>query len=157
MTSLFGGSKSSSKNKAYDYLMGAFSPTVSQGTGAFGSIADLLGQNGGTIGENGIGTGAAGQGFSNYLNSTGYNFMRDQGSQAITNNNAAKGLLNSGSTLKALSNYGQNMGANYFQNYLSNLAGLGSAGLQAGGLIGNAGQVSKSKSSNGIFNSLSLI
>lgn len=59
--------------------------------------------------------------FQNYLNSTGYKFQLQQGQDAINSNSAAKGLLNSGATAKALTSYGQNLGSNYFNTYLGQL------------------------------------
>ena len=89
---------------------------------------------------------AAKTAFANYLNSTGYNFQRQQGTQAITGSAAARGMLNSGGTAKALAAYGQNLGANYFQNYLNQLGGLNTqlqntanAGIGASNAVGQAG------------------
>ena len=118
-------------------------------------------QNANSMGQQLLGVAPMGQGtqnaFNNYLNSTGYNFMLGQGQQALTGSAAARGLLNSGATAKALTNYGQNLGSQYFNNYLnqlgasqsqsatnaqqylSNLSGLGNQGLQAGQMIGQAG------------------
>lgn len=62
--------------------------------------------------------------FDNYLQSTGYNFQRKQGQDAITTSNAARGLLNSGGTLKALEEYGQGLAANSFNNYLGQVGTL---------------------------------
>lgn len=70
--------------------------------------------------------------FKNYLNSTGYNFQLQQGTNAITGNAAAKGLLNSGATAKALTTYGQNLASTTFNNYLSQLgANAGQQGAAA--------------------------
>lgn len=142
VSSIFGGSQGSTKssNQGFNYLKGALSPQVGNATGASNDLAGLLGVGGNP---------AEGQaGFNNYLHSTGYNFMLDQGSKAVTDNNAAKGLLNSGSTLKALTNYGQNLGSQYYQNYLGDLSGLTQTGNQAAGIIGNAGQTSSSSQSS---------
>jgi len=89
--------------------------------------------------------------FKNYLNSTGYNFQLQQGSDAITGNAAAKGLLNSGATARALTSYGQNLGATMFNNYLSQLGGLnsmyagqvaqGQSAAQAVGAAGSSGGI----------------
>lgn len=68
-------------------------------------------------------------GFNNYLGSTGYNFQLKQGTDALLANAASKGLLNSGGTAKALTQYGQNLGGQYFNNYLSQ---LGNFNTQAG-------------------------
>lgn len=91
-------------------------------------------------------TAATGNAFKNYLGSTGYNFQLNQGQQAITTSNAAKGLLNSGGTAKALEEYGQGLGANYFNNYLSQVGNAGTQGANESTAgqnelttIGNAG------------------
>lgn len=67
-------------------------------------------------------------GFQNYLNSTGYQFAKNQGLGAINGNAAASGMLDSGATLKALNNYGQGLAAQRFDNYLAQLTGVGQAG-----------------------------
>lgn len=76
--------------------------------------------------------------FGKYLDSTGYQFQLGQGQKAITTSNAAKGLLNSGATLKALNNYGQGMAGNYFNNYLGQVNNVAQQGLTAGAAIGGA-------------------
>lgn len=78
-------------------------------------------------------------GFKNYLKSTGYNFALDQGSRAITGSAAARGLLNSGSTAKALTQYGQDTASKYFNDYLGQLGSVADRGLTASGQIGSAG------------------
>lgn len=79
-------------------------------------------------------------GFQNYLNSTGYNFRLGEGIRGITANNAQRGLLNSGATLKASQRYGQNLASGEFNNYLGQVGTVADRGLQAGGVIGNAAQ-----------------
>lgn len=85
-------------------------------------------------------------GFNNYLNSTGYQFALQQGAQALNANAASKGLLNSGGTAKALTAYGQGLGGQYFNNYLSQLGNFNTqasntatAGQNSLSTIGNAG------------------
>lgn len=95
--------------------------------------ADLLGLNGAA------GQAQSGPAFQNYLSSTGYRFQRDQGTAAITGNAASRGLLNSGSTAKALMGYGQGLASTGFDNYLSKVNGVSQQGLQATGQIGEAG------------------
>lgn len=139
--SLFGGStqksQSVSENKAFPYIQEAFSPFVATGQQANSSMADLLGLNG---------TPAQTQGFDNWRGSTGYNFGLNQGMNAITGSAAAKGLLNSGATARALSQFGQDYGATKFGDYMSQLQGMVNPAMQAGGLITNAGQTSQSQS-----------
>lgn len=88
--------------------------------------------------------------FQNYLNSTGYNFQLDQGSKAITSNAAAKGLLNSGATAKALTTYGQDLASTTFNNYLGQLGGLaGLQGQQANQGLGAAEAVGQAGTAGG--------
>lgn len=142
MGSLFGGggSTSTTKNVNNDLIKSLFtSPAGFTGT-AGNALASLFGLNGSQAGTDA---------FNNWYNSTAGNFGLQQGMQAINGNQAARGLLNSGSTLKALNQFGQNYGATQIQNYMSNLLGLGNLGLGAGSLITQAGLKSKSQSSPG--------
>lgn len=150
MSSIFGGSKSkqdsqntstqqsSSSNQAYPFLQQQYGGQINQGLGASNFMAQLLGL------PNSGDPSAANSAFDDYKNSTGYNFMMDSGRKAITGNAAANGLLDSGSTLKALNTYGQNTGSSFFNAYLDKLLGLSQQGLGAGGLISGAGQQSSS-------------
>lgn len=147
--SLFGGSSAASQaNEGYNYLSkdaanqgaqtsGAAAGTAQQGTQ--GQISALLGTNPG-------GVPAAQTGFNNYLNSTGYQFQQQQGDQALTGSAAAKGLVGSGGTAKALTQFGQGLAGQSFNNYLTNLQGLNTsqqntvnAGVTASGQVGQAG------------------
>ena len=88
--------------KIYTQNSANLAPFIQSGTGAQGTYNALLGINGTTPQQQA----QAQTGFNNYLNNFGYNAELQQGSQAITGNQAAKGLLGSGSTLKALQKYG---------------------------------------------------
>lgn len=142
LKSVFGGSssknKSSSGNNAFNFLMDALGGNVSTGSNAIETIANLLG-----IGS-GEGSGASDAAFNSYKNSTGFQNRLKTGSDAITGNAAAKGLLNSGSTLKGLDTFGQNLGSEEFNNYLKQVGGLASTGLNAAQIIGGAGQYGES-------------
>lgn len=148
MSSIFGGSKSKqqstatsqsqstqeSGNKAYDYIKDTYDPVAQGTTTNYNAIQALLG------GDN--------SGFNAYKNATGFDFLTNQGSRGITGNAAAGGLLRSGSTGKALVNYGNNMNQQFAGNYLDRLLGLVNAGTQAGSLISGAGQYSKGQSTS---------
>lgn len=131
------GSQSQSSNQAYGGLNTAFSPVLGQTAQSGDFISQLLGMQGDT---------GANDAFQKYLGSTGYNFALDQGTNAITSNNAAKGLLHSGATGKALEQYGQGLGGQYFNNYIQQLLGLGNQGIQAGQVLSGAGNTSSSSS-----------
>jgi hypothetical protein len=126
-------SQQASYNDAFPILQKAYSPQMEQGTQATDYIASLLGLHGNP---------AADDAFNGYKNSAGYNFLMDSGQKAIDSSAAAKGTLNSGATLKALSDYGQNTGSQFFGSYLDKLLGLSGQGLQAGSLLSGSGQKS---------------
>lgn len=151
MSSLLGGNSSSKQssqsttnifNKAYDSLSSSLNPVVGQAGNASHLINQLL---------TGTGGDAA---YKQYQDSTGFQNQLDTGVQAITNNAATSGLLNSGATLKAVNQYGQNLANQNFNNYLSQLFNLGNQGLQAGQVVSSAGgttnttSTSKGKSSS---------
>ena len=138
MSNFLGGhssSSGSSSNLNYGNSVNNLGGIAAQGQGAAANIAALLG-NGGSAAQQGA--------FNNFKNSSGYNFDLSQGSDAITGNAAASGLLNSGSTLKALSNYGQNTANNFLNQYLQNQSSLAGLGIQANNSINSAGQVNNS-------------
>lgn len=82
---------------------------------------------------------AARAAFENYLGSTGFDFRLNRSLDAITGNRAAGGSLNSGATLRALQERGQQLASQEFANYLGQLGGVAQRGLAAGGAIGGAG------------------
>lgn len=161
--SLLGGSSAKSNDlTGYNYLnanpankaaQGAVAPAVAGQTGALtgqSGVADTMNT---LLTSNGTNTPA----FQNYLNSTGYNFKMDQGQRAITGSAAAKGLLGSGSTAKALTTFGQGLAGDTFNNYLSQLrdtAGVYGSnatgyGAQAQTGVGAAGQVAANGTEGG--------
>jgi hypothetical protein len=96
-----------------------------------------------------LGLGGSGQqttALNNFANSGGMNFLKEQGQDMITSNQAAKGLLNSGDTLKASQQYGQGLASTYLNQFMQNLLGLGGLGLGAGGVMADAGRWSKAES-----------
>jgi hypothetical protein len=142
MSSIFGGSNEqrSSGNLAYQGLNTALTPQVNNSTSASNGLAALLGIGGDPAKQQ--------QAFSNWRNSTGYQFGLDQGSQAITQNAASRGLLDSGATAKALQTYGTNYANTQYGNYFNQLQGLTNSGNQAAGVLANAGQVSQGTSTS---------
>lgn len=134
---IFGGSKSKqtsdSYNQAYPYVQQQYGGVADNGVGANNMVKNLLG-----LGDSQAGADA----FNQYKNSAGYQATEHAGTDAITNSQAAKGLLGSGGTLKSISRFGTDLTNQYFNNYLDRLTGQSSQGLQAGALISGAGQVS---------------
>lgn len=75
------------------------------------------------------------QAYQNFLDSTGYKTNLNAGVDAVNSSQAAKGLLNSGATGKALTRFGQGLGASYFNNYIQQLMGASAQGIQAGSAV----------------------
>lgn len=69
----------------------------------------------------------------------GYQFRLSQGLQGVQQSQAANGLLNSGATLRALQNYGQNYASSEYANTFSRLAGLAGMGSQTAQYLGSQG------------------
>jgi hypothetical protein len=152
--------KSSSGNHAWNEIETYFQPTLGYTSSAGNMMASLLGVGPPTIGDkiggysSGDGTtygsgggtgGSGGQGsaLDNWANSGGMQFLREQGNRQINSNQAAKGLMNSGSTLTSLTKYGQGLGSTYLNQYMDQLGKLASIGLGSGNLMAQAGQWSK--------------
>lgn len=78
--------------------------------------------------------------FNAFANSAGMQFQLKQGENAIQNNYADKGALQSGAAMKALQSYGQSTALqNYFMPYLSMLGGIANRGAQAGAAVAGVG------------------
>ena len=127
---------SQSLNQAYPFLQRALGAQVSNTSSATNAIKALLGLSGDT------GQKAA---FDNFRDSSGYNFIQNEGLRGITSNNAAKGLLGSGSALKAITSYSSDLANNYLDKYLSNLSGVSGQGLQAAQILSGAGNTANSQ------------
>lgn len=141
MSNLLGGnskqsSQNNSYNQAYPGLQTDLNPTIQAGAGASGLLQQLLTGTGGDAS------------YDNYKGSTGFQQQLDAGSQAITDNAASRGLLQSGATGKALVNYGNQLGNQNYNSFLQNLISQSQLGNQAAGTLAGAGQVVNA-SSNG--------
>lgn len=143
MSSLFGGEKSKSGNKAYGDISNALKPSLGYVTQGGNAIGQLLGGDA--------------TGFNKYKDATGFDWQAEQGSRGITNNAAANGLLRAGSTSKSLVNYGNNIQNTFANNFLDKLLGLAGLGTQSAGVLANAGQFSQSKKKPGLGGVLGTI
>lgn len=133
MSKIFGGSKSTStsSNKAYDTINSSFSPLLGNAASGAQSLAALLGGDA--------------SGFNAYKKATGFDAIAEQGSRGITGNAAAGGLLRSGSTGKALQDYGTNLQNQFANTYMDRLLAQAGIGFNAGNALIGAGQTSQSK------------
>lgn len=94
---------------------------------------------------------------SNFLD-PGYAFRLKSGSDAIMGNAAANGMLQSGDTLRALTQYGQDMGSQEYGNafnrwlgegnFRQGLAGMGQNAAVQGGQLANQGAATITQGGN---------
>lgn len=143
---IFGGSSSSSKNVNNGALNSAFGGSTGFTGQAGNQLSALLGLGGNSQ--------AAAGAMGNYANSAGMQFLQNTGDQAINENKAAGGLLNSGSTLKANDQYNTGLASTYENQYMQNLMNLGNLGLGAGGILAGSGATSQSQSKPGLSGSI---
>ena len=127
---------SRSENQAFPFLQRALGGQVSNTGAGSNAIATLLGLNG---------VGAQDEGFQRFKDSSSYNFIKDEGLKSITGNNAAKGLLGSGSALKSITNYSTGLASKFLDSYMSNLLGFSNTGIQAGQILSSAGNTANSQ------------
>lgn len=136
INSIFGGSDQSqqSGNSAYPWAQSTF------GAGAGGAY------NGGLSGLEGLlgmpgGDPAA---LQKFWNSTGGNFLLNQGTNDINANMYARGLGKSGADMKGLEAYRSGLASTKLNDMMQNYMGLAKLGLGGGSLVSDAGQYSKS-------------
>lgn len=127
---------SESRNQAYPFLQSALGDQVGNAGVGSRAIASLLGLSG---------SDAQDAGFQKFKDSSGYNFIQDEGIRGITASNAAKGLLGSGSALREITKFNSNLASNFLNSYLSNLMGLSNTGIQAGQILASAGNTANSQ------------
>lgn len=127
---------SQSANQAYPSLQSALGNQVNNTEKGSTALANLLGLNG---------TDAGADAFKQFKDSSSYNFIQNEGLRGINANNASRGLLRSGSALKAISGYTTNLATNFLNSYLSNLTGLSNTGIQAGQILASAGSTANSQ------------
>lgn len=154
LSTLFGGSQqkeqqsSLSDNTNKDLINSQFGGTVTNGQQGNNYLSSLLTGTGDT--------GAANKGYQNYLQMAGYAPAMKQLSENLTGQGAASGLLNSGTTTKALQSSGAALNNQFANNYLQQLAGLSGLGLGAGQLELGAGQHSTSQGTSSGSNNTGL-
>lgn len=109
---------------ALNSAIGAYQPWVDSGVAANKMYDNALGLNGSD--GNAAATGA-------FQAGPGYQFAMDQGTQAALRGASAGGMLNSGNTLAALTQFGQGLADQEFGSWLNRLSGQSGQGLQAAG------------------------
>ena len=116
-----------------------YDPYLTAGKSATSMYSDALGLNG---------TSGNATATSAFQTSPGYQFTLDQGTQAALRGASAAGMLNSGNTLTALSQYGTGLANQEYGSWLDRLNGLSGQGLSAAngasGALGNVANLYQS-------------
>ena len=117
------------ENRDFQYDLNL--PTINQGATASGNYNALLGLGGDKAGaEQALGT---------FRQATGYQDLIREGLGAVNSNAYARGMGDSGATLKALQDRGSTIANGSFQQYLGNLNTVAGRGDQARGLVSGIG------------------
>lgn len=109
----------------YNQNSATLAPYVAQGGAASSYINQLLGL------PSTAAAGAANSGLAAYKTASGYDSTLANGQKTITNGAAVSGLLNSGSTLKGLTKYEDDLSSSALTGYLGQLTGQQGTGLSA--------------------------
>lgn len=104
--------------------LGFFQPYAEAGDAAIKELADIQGLNG---------TDAQEAARARFRTDPGYAFRVSESAKAIENSAAARGGLQSGTTLKALQDRSQDLASQEFGNYFNRTAGLADVGFNAAG------------------------
>lgn len=106
-------------------------PAIERGNQAGGYINSLLMGGGDQA--------AATKAFDTFQNSTGYQYQLAQGLGAVNSNAYARGMGDSGATLKALQTRGNNLADQSFQSYIGNLQNVSQQGTAAASSLAGVG------------------
>ncbi|WP_457970638.1 hypothetical protein [Acinetobacter calcoaceticus] len=121
------------QRRQFDKYQELLNPFVNAGTGALAGQQDLLGLNGMQAQQDAI---------SGISNSAEYKTYLDQGQNAILQNASATGGLRGGNTQAALSQFAPQLLNQMINQRFSNLGGLTALGQNAAAGVGNAGMQS---------------
>lgn len=92
-----------------------------------------------------------GTAYRGFTETPGYKFQLQQGQDSVNALAGAKGGLNSGATLKALSDYNQGLASQEYGNYLNRLTGITNMGTSAAANQAAAGQAYATNTGNALM------
>lgn len=128
------------ERRQYDRTRADYAPYREVGYGALGKLATMYGVA--PVGADGKPTatyaGSAAPDTS-WQTSPGYEWRLNQGIQAAERSAAARGLLRSGGTMKAIQRYGEGLASSEYENYANRLAAMAGIGQSATGSTAAAG------------------
>lgn len=109
---------------SYGDAAGLYDPYRTTGLDAWNQYADATGVNG---------QGGYDRSVGNFRASPGYEWQRDQGTDAVARKASALGALGSGNTMTAITDYSSRLADQEYGNYLSRLKGVSDVGYAATG------------------------
>ncbi|MBF9234685.1 hypothetical protein [Microvirga alba] len=109
---------------SYGDAIDLYSPYRETGLKAFGQYADATGVNGQDGYDRSVG---------NFRAGPGYEWQRDQGTDAVARKQSALGALGSGNTMTAIADYSSHLADQEYGNYLNRLKGVSDVGYNATG------------------------
>jgi hypothetical protein len=119
----------------YDAKVANIQSSAAQQSSTDSQLQNILGQWQGAY-TNDAQLGYTGDQVTDKIESTpGYAFTMQQGTDALSASQAAKGMLDSGNTALAIQGYGQNQALQYYNQYMNNLANIQQQGAPATGQI----------------------
>ena len=113
---------------------------VATGGGVMPTGGALGGGTGGTMPQGQTAQQAANDAFDIFRNSTGYEFRRGEGLDAVNSGYAGAGILQSGAAMRGITEYGQNFASNEFGNYMNALGTQQAVGAGAASSLAGVGQ-----------------
>lgn len=119
------------QKEQYQQARTDLSPYREAGSTALGQLGNLYGLNGAAAQQSG---------FDQFRADPGYQYAVDQGTQQVQGSAAARGMLQSGGTLKAIQSRAMNLADQGYNTYLGRLQGLAAGGQNAAVQTGQFGQ-----------------
>ena len=106
------------QRRQYDQTRADYEPWRQAGTSALGRLTREMGLDGQPPS-------------TQFTASPGYNFRLNEGIKATERSAAARGLLKSGASMKAIQRYGEGLAASEYDSYWNRLAGIAGVGQTA--------------------------
>jgi hypothetical protein len=131
--------------RQYDTTRADYAPYREIGYDALGKLGALYGVQRTDAQGKPVGPATAAPDFTT---SPGYEFRMQEGQKAIERSAAARGMLGSGGTLKALTRYAQGVASDEYANFSNRLAALAGIGQSATGSTAAAGEAASSAIGN---------
>lgn len=130
------------QNQQYQQTREDYAPWRAAGGSAVTQQANLLGLNGADTQNNA---------FSQFREDPGYQYAVNQAIQGVDRSAAARGLVTSGATIKAIQDRAYNLADQGYSNYFNRLAGVAGTGQTATGSTASAGQSAAANAGNAII------